>query len=159
MNIDPRITHKFVKYIGKNPPHRDRLTPGLKHTFQKTGEVIAVTPAQHASMMRRGSLYVKATEAEFEGTHEPEVTTEATTEGTVVGDRSDAFVVPSAEMFGKKTANEIKTIDYTHIPVDVIEGYLDHEIGDKGRSGVMGFLEALINQKADGSYRFGGGDE
>lgn len=164
MKEDPRVTHKFVKFIGKNPPHRDRLTPGLKHTFEEVGEVIAVTPAQHASMMRRGSLYADATEAEFEayhgGAHEPDEVTEDVTEGTTVGDRSEAFVVPSAELFCKRTANEIRTMDYTHIPVDVIEKYLDHEIGDKGRSSVMGFLENLLNEKREGSYRFGGdGDE
>jgi hypothetical protein len=65
-------------------------------------------------------------------------------------------VIPSAEMFCRKTANEIKGIDYTEIPTDTVMAYLDAEMAGKARSTVTVYLENLIELKMDGAYRFGG---
>jgi hypothetical protein len=158
MKNDPRVTHRYIKYVGKQLPCNVRLIPNLKHQFEVRGEVIPVTPAQHAAMLRHPMLYADSSKTEFEGSGsaETEAVEEEVSEGSVVGDHTDAFVIPSAEMFCRKTANEIKGIDYTEIPTDTVMAYLDAEMAGKARSTVTVYLENLIELKMDGAYRFGG---
>ena len=148
---DPRITHKYIKYIGRELPCNVRLVVGIKHQFQAVGEVIPVTPAQHAAMLRHPMLYADATEAEFSGEH---ATLASVAVGDAVGGRADAFVIPAADVFCRKTMGEIKSMDYTHVPAEIIQGYLDYEMQNRSRSGVAGYLEHLVGEKIDGSYRF-----
>ena len=152
MNLDPRVTHRYIQYVGAHFQKRDNLT-GSGLTWEQ-GQVHVVNPAQAEVLLRHPLVFREVDEAvykaQFGGASESNIVIpwEKGAEVDKTADVDPNEITPA--QFAKLTITEIGSLDYNQYTIDQAEAFMRSEMDGKERAGAIKILSDVIAAKYEG---------